>query len=228
MRLDRFLSNNSSLSRKQVKKAVTQGEVSINGSTATDPSAHIDPQAEITLYREHIAKRGLGYFMLNKPEGVVCANTHRELPIALEFIDEDFPKLQIAGTLDTEISGLVIVTGDGDWSHRLNSPKNGCSHCFLISTAEFVTDKMITKLNSGVFLKKDKKRSNPAHIEQLSDDLISLTTTHFRYRQITQMLQAVDNSADRICRTGIGPIMLDESLDHGEYRELSESEIKNV
>lgn len=228
MRLDRFLANNSSLTRKQVKRAIAKGDVMVHGVCAVDPSIHVSQSPTIELCGEPIFERGLGYFMLNKPQGVVCSNTHRDLPTIFEFLDEDFPNLHAAGVLDAEISGLVLVTGDGDWSHRITAAKNNHLHQFAISTAEFITEKMIDKLRSGAFLEKERIRAQPAEIAVISKDEITLRTPLGRSSHVRQMLKAVNNKADRIHRIGIGSISLDTDLMEGEYRALTPSEIADV
>lgn len=228
MRLDRYLANNSDLSRKEVKAALKGGQVSIDGEPANNPALHISPSNQIELSGQLISERGLGYFMLFKPEGVVCANRDHDHPTVFDFIDEPHPDLHVAGRLDIDTTGLVLITGDGAWSHRITSPKHQCVKTYRVATAEFLTDKMIQKLETGVYIGKEKKRTAPAQVEQISEDEILLHITEGRYHQVKQMLAAIGNAVDQLHRESIGNIELDPDLAPGDYRALTDSEIANV
>lgn len=228
MRLDRYLANNSSLSRREVKYAVRDGEVVVDGELASSPSVHVNQHSHIELFGEHLAERGPGYFMLFKPEGVVCANKDRDYSTVFEFITEEHPGLHVAGRLDADTTGLVLITGDGNWSHKITSPKHKCVKAYRVSTAEFVTDKMISKLETGVYIGTEKKRTAPAKVEQISEDEILLMITEGRYHQVKQMLSAVGNAVERLHRERIGDINLDSSLAPGEYRALTKAEVESV
>ena len=228
MRLDKYLANNTSLSRKQVKTVIKHGGVLIDGAHCTNAAQHIDPTSVIELDGEQIEERGPGYFMLNKPEGVVCANSDADYPTVFDFLEEDHPGLHVAGRLDLDTTGLVLITGDGNWSHRLTSPKYKCVKRYRVLAAEFITDKMITKLESGVYIGKEKKRTAPAMTERISDDEIFLMITEGRYHQVKQMFAAVGNAVDSLHRESIGDIELDPDLAPGEYRPLTQAEVASV
>ncbi|MCL4165917.1 UNVERIFIED_CONTAM: hypothetical protein GTU68_023794, partial [Idotea baltica] len=191
MRLDKYLANNTSLSRRQVKTVIKHGEVYVDGEHCTNAAQHIKPSSLIEVDGERLEERGPGYFMLNKPEGVVCANNDSDYPTVFDFVDEEHPGLHVAGRLDLDTTGLVLITGDGGWSHRITSPKFKCVKRYRVHAAEFITDKMITKLESGVYIGREKKRTAPATTERISEDEILLMITEGRYHQVKQMFAAV-------------------------------------
>ena len=228
MRLDRYLANNSSLSRKEVKAALKEGLVMVDSEPIKNPALHITAINQIELSGQQILERGPGYFMFFKPTGVVCANSDKDYPTVFDFIDEEHPDLHVAGRLDIDTTGLVLVTGDGNWSHRITSPKHQCVKIYRVSTAEFVNDKMIQKLETGVYIGREKKRTAPATVDQVADDQILLSITEGRYHQVKQMLAAVGNSVESLHRESIGNIELDENLHPGDYRPLTKTEIESV
>ena len=228
MRLDRYLANNSSFSRKKVKAALKNGNVLVDGEVATDPSRHISTSNHIEFFGQPLTERGPGYFMLFKPDGVVCANRDKNFDTMFDLIDEEHPGLHVAGRLDIDTTGLVLITGDGNWSHRITSPKYQCVKIYRVSTAELVTEKMIQKLETGVYIGQEKKRTAPAQVEQITEDEILLSITEGRYHQVKQMLAAVGNAVESLHRERIGAIKLDENLHPGDYRPLTEAEIRSV
>jgi len=228
MRLDRYLANNTSFSRKKVKAALKNGHVLVDGAIATDQSQHISPSNNIEFFGQLITERGPGYFMLFKPDGVVCANRDKNFPTVFDLIDEEHPGLHTAGRLDIDTTGLVLVTGDGGWSHRITSPKYQCAKVYRVSTAEIVTGQMIQKLETGVYIGQEKKRTAPAQVELVTEDQILLSITEGRYHQVKQMLSAVGNAVESLHRERIGTIELDGHLHPGDYRPLTKAEIDSV
>ncbi|MEE4243907.1 MAG: pseudouridine synthase, partial [Kangiellaceae bacterium] len=174
----------------------------------------------------HIDKR---YFILNKPEGFVCATKDREHLTVLEFIDEPRKEnLSVAGRLDIDTTGLVILTDDGQWLHQVISPKHQCEKVYLVETLKPVTEKQIAKLEKGVWLKNDETRTKPAKVEVIDEYHYRLTITEGRYHQVKRMFGAIENKVESLHRERIGSVVLTDELMPGEYRALSESEIASI
>lgn len=225
MRLDKYLANNTDLSRKQVRVAIKKGRVTIGEQEATDPSDHISPGEPVTLDGELVLEQGPGYFMMNKAEGWICSHGNELYPSVYDCFDRPADSLHVAGRLDVDTTGLLLVTGDGQWSHRISSPAHLCPKVYRVWLAEFVTEKMIAKLEKGVFLEADGVRTKPAKVEQVAEDEILLTITEGKYHQVKRMMEVVGNTVDRLHREQIGELALDEGLQPGEWRELSEDEV---
>lgn len=228
MRLDKFLANNTPLSRREVKFALKDGDVSIDGQPVRDGAQKISSTLGISLRGETVAELGDGYFMLFKPDGVVCANTDPIHPTVFDLIDEPHTDMHVAGRLDLDTTGLVILTGDGQWSHTLTSPKRECVKRYKVEAAEALTPNMIQRLERGVVIGREKKRTKPAIVQQLSDYDIVLQITEGRYHQVKQMLAAVGNAVTQLHRESIGAIELDPTLAMGEYRPLTQAEISGT
>ena len=228
MRLDRFLANNTELSRKEVKRLIKEGIVCIDGAVSKNASRHIDEHTKVEIDGKTIEPIGLGYFMLNKPEGVVCVNSDAGHPTVFDLIDEPHKDLHVAGRLDIDTTGLVLITNDGKWSHRATSPRYECIKTYLVSSEEFITEPMVKKLESGIFLEPEKIRTKPAKVEVLSNDRFLLHITEGKYHQVKRMMHGVKNAVESLERLSIGKIQLDENLAPGEYRVLTREEIASV
>lgn len=229
MRLDKYLANNTELSRKQVKRLIKAGDICIDGLVAKDPAQKVDVEVDVSLGGDLIKPLGLGYFMLNKTEGVVCANSDSLHPTVFDLLNAAPHKdLHIVGRLDIDTTGLLLLTNDGQWSHRITSPKYKCIKTYRVITEEFVTDAMALKLESGIFLEPEKLRTQPAKVELICQDEILLHISEGKHHQVKRMLHAVGNAVESLHRISIGHICLDENLAPGEYRPLTESEIASV
>lgn len=127
MRLDQFIATSSPLSRKEARRAIHAGRVEVNGEIWKDTGKHLPTDAQVMLEGEQLALQGERYIMLNKPAGVVSATHDSEHPTALDLLPADLTEvarnLHIAGRLDADTTGLLLLTTDGKWSHRVTSPK---------------------------------------------------------------------------------------------------------
>ena len=228
MRLDRYLANNTGLSRKEAKTLLKEARVAVGDNHIGSPSYMVKEGEPVSIDGEVISVLGPGYFMLNKPEGVVCANSDSMHPTVFDLLDEPHSSLHVAGRLDIDTTGLVLITGDGQWSHRVTSPRHECTKTYLVITTEFITEQMITKLEKGIFLEPEKIRTKPAKVELLQPDQMLLHITEGKYHQVKRMLHAVGNAVDHLQRLQVGDIRLDEQLAPGEYRPLTHNEINSV
>lgn len=228
MRLDRYLANNTDLSRKEVKRLIKARLISVDGAIVINPALKIDENDHIEADGRSVQPTGSGYFMLNKPEGVVCANKDSVHPTVFDLLDEPHKDLHVAGRLDIDTTGLVLITNDGQWSHRATSPKYKCMKTYQVTTEELITKSMISKLESGIFLEPEKIRTQPAQVELITKDEILLHIYEGKYHQVKRMLHAVHNAVESLQRISIGNIALDKDLAPGEYRPLSPEEINCV
>ncbi|WP_299593168.1 16S rRNA pseudouridine(516) synthase RsuA [uncultured Microbulbifer sp.] len=228
-RLDKAISQVTDLSRAEVKRAAKQERITVNGVAVTDPSSKVDPSDELCLDGELLGEAGPRYFMVNKPLGYVCATKDGEHPTVLDLLDEpNAHKLHIAGRLDIDTTGLVLVTDDGQWSHRITSPRHHCDKTYYAHLADPIEDSAIDKFEKGIWLNNEKKRTKPAKLEILYRNEVRITISEGRYHQVKRMFAALENRVLELHRERIGNIALDEDLPEGDYRPLTEEEITSV
>ena len=242
MRLDKLLSNSTGISRSEIKKAIRKGDVIVDGTTIKDASIHISNEQHVTLFGQKVCEAKPRYYMLNKPEGYVCANRDREHPTALDLmIDEPlYEKLNIAGRLDIDTTGLVLLTDDGKWLHNVTSPKHHCHKRYIAQTAEPIENNSIEAFKNGIMLKDELKPTLPATLTPIEspkgsadnvDDVVNLAEviiSEGRYHQVKRMFGATNNRVIALHRAAIGDITLDDNLAPGEYRPLTQTEIDSI
>ena len=226
MRLDKYISNASDYSRSQVKKLVKQALVEVDGHIATNPAATIAPSSKVCLNGELITMPGPRYFMLNKPTGVVSATKNSEHPTAIDLIDAPRSELlQIAGRLDIDATGLLLLTDNGQWNHAVTSPRNHCQKTYQVTVAEPLNANLRQKFLDGIWLEGEKRRCLPAALEIEDDHHALLTIREGKYHQVKRMFAAQGNLVTALHRTQIGTITLDPELAPGNYRALTKAEI---
>lgn len=229
MRLDRFLAAVSDYSRSDAKRLIKAGEVSLDGQILSDPRTAVAEDADIRLRGQALRSARPRYFMLNKPADYVCATRDRRHLTVLDLLFEDNPeRLHVAGRLDIDTTGLVLLTDDGNWSHALTSPKRKCYKRYWLRTAEPIEEAAVAKFAKGVFLKDDKQRTLPAELEILGPCEARLRICEGRYHQVKRMFGALGNAVVELHREAIGEIELDPALVEGEYRALSDAERDSI
>lgn len=227
MRLDKLISNTTSFSRSQAKFAIRGGKVKIDGVVAKNAAQQVTDESNVEYRGVAINKAQPRYIMFNKPIGVVCANKDKDH--ATVFDSLFLPRqdtLHVAGRLDIDTTGLVLMTDDGQWLHRITSPKHNHKKVYLVELDSPITENQIRILNEGVQLKKEKKRSLPAELEIIEEQKIRMIISEGKYHQVKRMLAAVGNHVLTLHREKIAHIELDKNLAEGQWRELTETEIR--
>ena len=227
MRLDKFIAEQTGLTRSQAAKALKSGVVSVNEEIEKSGARKVSAEDTIRYEGELLEwLEGGQYFMLYKPQGYVCSHDDGEYPTVFQFFDYPLMnKLHTAGRLDVDTTGLVLLTDDGQWSHRITSPKHHCEKTYLVTLADPVEAFYVQQLAEGILLRGEKEPCLPAKMEILDDYNVNLTISEGRYHQVKRMFAALGNKVEALHRWRIGDIVLDESLEEGEYRTLSDEEI---
>jgi 16S rRNA pseudouridine516 synthase len=225
-RLDRFLSEATGLSRRLAQLAIRGGEVKVDGVPSTDPSTHIQTDARVEFRGGPVAAVAQQYWMLHKPVGVVCAARDSTYRTVLEFVKAPaHTVLHVVGRLDVDATGLVLLTDDGDWSHRVTSPRYKVAKVYRVTLAEPLSQAGQDTLRQGVALKGEPKPSQPALLERVSDNAWRVTITEGRYHQVKRMFAAIGNHVVALHRERIGAVALDPALAPGESRPLTAEEV---
>lgn len=229
MRLDAFISQNSDYSRSQIQKAIKANGVSVDGIVISNGKLHISGEEIIYCNGQRIEALSLRYLMLHKPTGYVCANTDSAHPTVLDLIDLPHKhNLQIVGRLDIDTTGLVLLTDDGQWNHRITSPKRDCVKVYRVTTADPISEKTQALFLEGIQLHGEKKPTLPAQLSQLDSHTALLRIQEGKYHQVKRMFAAVGNNVIALHREQIGDISLDISLSPGQYRALTTEEVSEA
>ncbi|WP_024600319.1 16S rRNA pseudouridine(516) synthase RsuA [Pseudoalteromonas sp. TAE56] len=226
-RLDKFISHLAEIPRTQARASIKRKEVSVNGEVITSHNFQLAQQDEVLHQGTPLVFLGKRYYMLNKPVGYVCANSDELHKTVFDLLDEpNMSDFHVAGRLDIDTTGLVIITNDGDWSHKITSPKSNKFKTYLVETQEPITDEALEQLRTGVMLHNEKDLTRPAIAERLANYGLRLSISEGKYHQVKRMLYAVDNKVVELHREQIAGVTLDENLASGEYRLLTTQEIK--
>ena len=229
MRLDKYISNATDLSRTDVKKLIKSGLVSIDDETAKSGSQKVTDDQEITIEGSTIQLMTTRYFMMNKPAGVVSATKDHTNPTALDLIYEHRnDQLQIAGRLDIDTTGLLLITDDGQWNHIVTSPRTDCKKIYAVELENAVSEDYHKKLEAGIALEGEKRRCLPATMQVIDDHHIQLSISEGKYHQVKRMITSLGNEVVSLHRLQIGGIALDPELEPGDYRPLTEEEIASI
>ncbi|QHC07665.1 16S rRNA pseudouridine(516) synthase RsuA [Aeromonas veronii] len=227
MRLDKFLCDCSDLTRSLAGKLIRQGEVMVDGIVVKQPAFHINEQSQIEFDGVLLTlEQRNRYFMLHKPEGYVCSNEDPDHPTVFFLMDEPaMGKLHVVGRLDLDTTGLVLVTDDGQWSHRITSPRHECAKTYHVWLADPVSPDAIALFAEGVYLRNETDKTRPAQLEILDECEARLTIHEGKYHQVKRMFASIGNKVVGLHRERVGGLTLDEDLAPGEYRELTAEEI---
>lgn len=226
MRLDRYLSQTTDLTRSQARGIIRRGRVRVDGALVTHPASQVDMHAEVILDERVLSQPLPRYFMLNKPLGVVCATRDPSQRTVLDLFDlPNRSGLHIAGRLDIDTTGLVLVTDDGRWSHRITAPSSHCPKTYQVTLAEPLDDEQTTRLAAGLHLRGESRPTKPAAVERLSLRELRLTITEGRYHQVKRMFAALGNRVVALHRLSIGGLRLDHNLEPGDFRSLTPQEV---
>ncbi len=231
MRIDKMLANLGYGSRKEVKKLLKDGAVRINDIVVKDSKQHVDPNNEtVTLYGEKVEYKEYIYLMMNKPPGVLSATEDNRGETVIDLLEmedqvyEPFP----VGRLDKDTEGLLLISNDGQLAHRLLSPKKHVPKTYFAVIDGEVTENDVAAFEKGVIL-DDGYVTKPGELKILKSGIrsdIELTITEGKFHQVKRMFEAVGKRVVYLKRITMGPLLLDETLELGEYRELTEEEVE--
>ncbi|CAM3915858.1 MULTISPECIES: 16S rRNA pseudouridine(516) synthase RsuA [Rahnella] len=230
MRLDKFLSQQLGVSRALVLRELRNKRVTVDGEIVKTGAMKISPEQRVEFDGNVLDQiTGPRYFMLNKPQGYVCSTDDPDHPTVLYFLEEPVAyKLHAAGRLDIDTTGLVLMTDDGQWSHRITSPRHHCEKTYLVTLEHPLADDTAAQFEAGVQLHNEDSLTKPAQLEKIEDCLVRLTLSEGRYHQVKRMFAAVGNRVIALHRERIGEIVMDEDLEPGQYRPLTEQEVASV
>ena len=228
MRIDKLLSELGIASRKEAARVAKSGGVIVDGRPERDLSKHIDPEKSRVVYlgREVLYQK-FTYVMLNKPEGYVSATDDKSLPYVTELLPEELRRRELfpVGRLDKDTVGLMILTNNGVLAHSLLSPKHHVEKEYYFTAAEPLKAGAEEQFKKGVTLADGYECKSAGLV--LSEDRREgrITLTEGKYHQIKRMIAAQGNRVTSLERISFGGILLDRSLERGQWRYLTDEEI---
>lgn len=231
MRLDKFISKATELSRKDCKKILHAGEVTVNGEVVKDSSLHIDEVDDDIEWAGEPLSVAMGnrYLLLYKPEGFECTLKPKEWPIVTDLIDvPQLGSLRIAGRLDVDTTGALLLSDDGGFLHRVTSPKHHVAKVYELTLADPMTEAQqafaIKELAKGIMLEDEYDKTKPAELSFSDATHAKLVLTEGKYHQVKRMMGYFGNKVIELHRASIGNITL-AGLEKGESRFLTAEEI---
>lgn len=229
MRLDKYLCESTDLSRSEARSVLISGEVTVNGEVIKRGTHVVLDGDEVQWEGETLDIIGLRYLMLNKPAGYECSLRNSQHPSVMTLIDVDKrDRLHTVGRLDVDTTGLILITDDGQWTHRIISPRHRCDKVYLAKLAESLPDNAEELFLAGVLLEGEDKPTLPAVLERVDERSARLTIQEGKYHQVRRMFASLGNLVLTLHRERIGPVALDDDLEPGESRYLTPAEVADL
>ncbi|MCD9466429.1 16S rRNA pseudouridine(516) synthase RsuA [Photobacterium iliopiscarium] len=226
MRLDKFLGTTLGITRREAGKLLRDKMIEVDGEIVRSASFSVGDDNNVEFNGRPLRLQGPRYFMLNKPQGFVCSHVDDFNPTVFVLFDEVSPeKMHVAGRLDSDTTGLTLLTDDGQWSHRITSPRHVCEKVYLVETADPIVAENIAQFEAGVQLNGEEGLTRPAKLEIVGEREGVLTITEGKYHQVKRMFAAVGNRVVGLHRDRVGSLELDEDLEPGQYRPLTAEEV---
>lgn len=233
MRIDKILANMGYGSRKEVKALLKQGVVKIGDNIVKSPKEHVDLENQVVSVNGDVVEyKEFVYLMMNKPPGVISStedSEHETVIGLLEYEDIIFDPFPV-GRLDKDTEGLLLITNDGHLAHQLLSPKKHVPKKYYATIDGVVTESDIKAFEQGVTL-DDGYETKPGYLTIIKSDEeseIELVIMEGKFHQVKRMFEAVGKKVTYLKRLEMGPLKLDEELELGEYRELTDEELESL
>lgn len=228
-RLDRFISQQIGLNRRDVRPLLAQKRIFVDGSPATEINHVIDEFSYVTLDDRVLQDNTPSYVMMNKPVGVVSATKDERHKTVIDLLERpDRHHLHLVGRLDFNSSGLLLLTNDGRWSRQLTTPENKIAKLYRVTLEKPVTEDYIQAFSEGMYFPFEDITTRPATLHIVSDYVAEVSLMEGRYHQIKRMFGRFDNEVLTLHRLSIGNLSLDSLLSPGQSRELTNREVTHI
>ena len=230
MRLDRLLSELGVASRSELRSIIRAGRVKVDGAVVTAPDRRVDAQINtISLDGEPLRWQRFRYFMMDKPEGVLSVTEDKRQETVLDLLPPELKRLELfpVGRLDKDTSGLLLLTNDGAFAHRVISPKSGVEKRYRAEVEGIPDEADVRAFAQGIVL-ADGTRCLPARLESTGESVCHVTVMEGKYHQVKRMLAARGKPVKHLRRLSVGSLELGESLEPGGIRELGQEDLCKV
>ena len=235
MRLDKFLVENGLGSRSQVKEVLKKGLVMVNGRAEKSPKTQIDETAdEIVVFGQKLTYEKFVYYLLNKPKGYISATEDERHKTVLDLLDETARQKEVfpVGRLDIDTHGLLLLTNNGKLAHAMLSPKKHVAKIYRAQVAGMMNQSDVERVARGIELKDFT--CQPAQLKILEVDeenetsLVEISLSEGKFHQVKRMVAACGKEVTDLQRITMGSLQLDPELALGEWRRLTEEELKSL
>ena len=226
MRIDKYIANCGYASRKDVKKLIKQGAVTVNGEVCKKAEAQVDEGGIVCVNGERLVYREFVYLMLNKPQGYVSAVFDKKYPVVTDLVDEEYAHFEVfpVGRLDIDTEGFLILTNDGQFAHEMTSPKKNVYKRYFACVDKPMEENDIEEFAKGMEFKEFTAKSARLEITDNPCE-VYIEIAEGKFHQVKRMCERVGKNVVYLKRVAIGNVGLDESLPLGGVRELTPQEI---
>jgi 16S rRNA pseudouridine516 synthase len=226
MRLDRFVCKSTDLTKHEATLLINKGEVFVNGTEVTDEASQVHENNQITLNGLTLKTRPFRYILIHKPANTICSNIDEVYPSLFNYLEIDnVSELHVAGRLDADTTGLVLVTDDGRWSFDIIRPEKQCKKVYRVGLSKPIADDVIDQFKHGIKLQGESNLTRPAELVIISPNEVLLTITEGKFHQVKRMFSTVGNRVVSLHRETIGEISLDVEI--GQWRYLTANEVNS-
>lgn len=218
-------------SRSEIKKFLKTCRVKLNGKFEKSPNTQVDIDNDEILFDDEIViYKEFTYLMLNKPKDYISATFDPKLPTVLELLEFPYSNMELfpVGRLDIDTTGFLILTNDGKFSYNVTNPKKKVNKKYLVTLRDDISSNQIESLENGIYFEKEDFTTENAKVEEISKREIYLTISEGKFHQVKRMLEYVGNEVVELKRVSIGNLSLDEKLELGEYREITNTELEEI
>jgi len=233
MRLDKFICKSTDLTKTEAIQCIHAGGSVVNNEVILDESTQVHENNTISLYGETLKPRPFRYILMHKLAGTICSNTDGDYPSLFNTLEKDstidgISELHIAGRLDVDTTGLVLITDDGRWTYNITRPDKQCNKTYRVGLSYGIADDkveaLVDRFKQGLQLQGEQQLTLPAILERVEANEVLLTITEGKYHQVKRMFAAVGNRVRTLHREKVGEIQLD--IEVGQWRYLTASEVE--
>ena len=226
MRVDKMIGNANLDTRKNIKKNAKKGGLVINGEIIKDSSVKVDPNIDEVIYMGELVDYFENiYIMMNKREGLICQSNELDGTV-MSDLDEFYLNLDLAivGRLDKDTTGLLLMSTDGKFIHRVISPNSNIWKKYEVETSKKIEPALVEIFKEGVYIKEDDYYARSAKLEIIEDKKAYVYVTEGKFHLVKRLFSNNDNEVVKLKRLAIGKLQLDKTLNPGDYRELTQEE----
>jgi len=231
-RIDRYLSKQLKINRRDIKLMLAQGRIIINGATIREVNTIVEEFDRVVFDGEVLQDKQQLYIMLNKPTGVVSATKDELHKTVIELLTgystEQLESLHIVGRLDLNTSGLLLLTNDSRWSRKLMAPEAKVSKVYSVILENDLSEDYISAFAEGMYFSFEDITTQPAALKIISDKVAEVILMEGKYHQIKRMFGRFRNPVIALHRSSIGNLKLDEEVKEGQSRQLTSLEVSSI